>query len=216
MYLNPGPITKSKSCPKNWCTQPKDAGLEIISLQSQGPTANMLLNPLTKGCTKQTVYTGGRRLVRGYVCKIMSIIYIKLLCTYLHWHTNQSISISPLQLTKRRFASARADRRHTAAIRPIESGRFVSRFDALTPCLPQSRKVEEEAQWKPMGVLWMLHPFCQQVNKRHTSSDGGTPLPMCLSSLSFFWKCLHCHWKHFNKTSFAVNLYKTIASECTS
>lgn len=100
MYLNPGPITKSKSCPKNWCTQPKDAGLEIISLQSQGPTANMLLNPLTKGCTKQTVYTGGRRLVRGYVCKIMSIIYIKLLCTYLHWHTNQSISISPLQLTK--------------------------------------------------------------------------------------------------------------------
>ena len=145
----------------------------------------MLLNLLTKGCTKKTVYTGGRRLVRGYVCKIMSIIYIKLACTYLHWHIHQSHLYNSQRpwYFQNGFASARADRRHTAAIRPIESGRFVSRFDALTPCLPQSRKVEEEAQWKPMGVLWMLHPFCQQVNKGHTSSDG-VHVCQCVSPLS--------------------------------
>ena len=109
---------------QNWWFQPKDAGPTSFHYKVTLPTANMLLNP-QKGCTKKTVYTGGRRLVRGYVCKIMSIIYIKLLCSYLHWHIHQSISISSLQLTKavifskRRFASARADRRHTAAIRPI-------------------------------------------------------------------------------------------------
>ncbi len=72
----------------------------------------------------------------------------------------------------------------------------------VAPCLPQSRKVEEEAQWEPMGVLW-LHPSCQQVNKRHTV--------YIFANVS-----LHCHWKHFNKRMFAVNVCETVASECTS
>ena len=129
---------------------------------------------------KKTVYTGGRRLVRG-LCMCDNVHNMHQITMFISTLTYSSIS--SLQLTKRRFASARADRRHTAAIRPIESGRFVSRFEALTPCLPQSRKVEEEAQWKPMGVLWMLHPFCQPVNKGHTSSDG-VHVCQCVSPLS--------------------------------
>lgn len=130
MCLNPGPITKSKSCPKHWCrykiggSSPKMQGQHHFTTKSLCPLPTCFWIP-KKAVPKKTVYTGGRRLVRGYVCKIMSIIYIKLLCSYLHWHIHQSISISSLQLTKavifskRRFASARADRRHTAAIRPI-------------------------------------------------------------------------------------------------
>ncbi len=65
MCLNPGPITKSKSCPKKWrlykiTTQPQDAGQHHFTTKS-GPTANMLLNPQKK-LYKKSVYTGGRRL----------------------------------------------------------------------------------------------------------------------------------------------------------
>ena len=96
--------------------------------------------------------------------------------------------ISSLQLTKavifsKRLSLGKGRQAAHSSDKTYWGGRFVGRFDALTPCLPQSRKVEEEAQWKPMGVLWMLHPFCQQVNKGHTSSDG-VHVCQCVSPLS--------------------------------
>ena len=128
-------------------------------------------------------------------------IYIKVVCIYI---SAQYIHQSHLYSSQRPWyfqngvaASARADRRHTAAIRPswIEvAGCQVWRFDSPAPKQKGRRGSSMETNGRPVNVASIL-------SSQQTSHivRRGTCLPMCLSSLLFFWKCLQCHWKHFNK-----------------